>query len=369
MTKSHPIKHLALTWLLQKSILIYRIRRKLLQNKYFQLYKIQQLEFGLYKSNVQFERIETYATPRNFSHFNRNFGETEHRSYPARYVYKVKNVVLDTVTGHIFAADQSLILESSTWTKSWHISGSAPRVISKPISSKFIKDYPAESIVLPSNSFFHWVSEDLGPFLFIQKIRPLYKILVYKNADKYVKDFLVENNFHFDLVDRYIKFKEYEFISKCQDNSWPDPKDISVIREDILANQVKPEMITGEFLYISRLNSSRSPSFEKELEDKLLKNGWRIIYAEDLGFTQQVYNFGSAAVIAGVQGAGLVGTAWSKPGCKVIEIFDLDWRYTPVVARLAAIAGAEFHSIGFKRMDSNTALTIFDELNRITKVF
>lgn len=364
--KNNLIANLIYKFFLKQGILIFRIRKKLLQSKYFQIYKVQELEYGLYKSSVHFERLQMYAAPRSFSHVNHKYGVIENRNYPARYVYKVKNVIVDTVTGNIFAADKSLILESSTWTKSWHFSGSAPRVISKPVSSRYLKAFPVESIVLPSNSFFHWVSEDIGPFLFIKKIRPSYKILINKNADKYVKNFLSENNFEYKLVDRFIKFNEYEFVSKCQDPSWPDPADIQFIREFFLSNQVTSKIISNKFLYISRLKSSRSPNFEKVLEDQLSKNGWSIIYAEDLGFHQQMSMLRSASVIAGVQGAGLVGAVWSEPGCKLIEIFDLDWRYTPVFSRLATILEVDFHSIGFKRLDQNNSTIVFNELSRIT---
>ena len=139
--------------------LFFKIQKKILQSKYVIPYQIQELELGNYKTKAQYSRKEIYANGRNYSCLHPIYDRIETREFEQRFVYEVKDVVVDTFTGNVFDSSSSLILESSSWSESWHISGRVPGVNSKPRFKKYMQHEQSNSIVLPSNSFFHWVNE------------------------------------------------------------------------------------------------------------------------------------------------------------------------------------------------------------------
>jgi capsular polysaccharide biosynthesis protein len=73
-------------------------------------------------------------------------------------------------------------------------------------------------------------------------------------------------------------------------------------------------------VYISRLNSSRSPNFEKELVYRLREEGWEILNTESMSLIDQVNTISSASTLCGVHGAGLAGMIWMTSGSQVIEL-------------------------------------------------
>jgi capsular polysaccharide biosynthesis protein len=73
-------------------------------------------------------------------------------------------------------------------------------------------------------------------------------------------------------------------------------------------------------IYISRVYSSRSPSFELNLQEYLKSCGWNIMIAEQLSLAEQIRAVSSAEVLMGVHGAGLSHALWMKPNTKLVEI-------------------------------------------------
>ena len=348
-----------------RNILIYKMYKKIIQKKILPPYSITQLELGNYKTRCNYTRKEIYASARKYSCLHPEYNILETREFENRFVYEVSDVVVDTLTGNIFDRSSSLILESSSWSTSWHVLANAPGVNSIPLSHKFLKYEAKKSLIVPSNSFFHWVSEDIAPIIFLLKNRPTADILVYKHAPKYVIDFLKASNLNFKFVERYVKFQNYEFVSKIKDNSWPDLVDINIVR-DYFHEKRENEIVNNvNKIYISRVNSKRSPSFEKDLCILLANNGWEIVYTEDLKLEEQISKFQHADVIAGIQGAGLVGAIWSKPSCTLVEITNSDWRYTPVLARLAAALEIKFKRINYSEKEDRLLDRVYYSLDNI----
>ena len=347
----------------QLNILFFKIQKKILQSKYIIPYQIQELELGNYKTKAQYSRKEIYAYGRNYSCLHPIYDRIETREFEQRFVYEVKDVVVDTFTGNVFDSSSSLILESSSWSESWHISGRVPGVNSKPRFKKYMQHEQSNSIVLPSNSFFHWVNEDLAPFIFLLSTRVGKNILINNKAPGYVLDFLSYHGIQYKKVERFIKLSNYEFVSKIKNNSWPDPADIRMLRDFFLKAAPVNYYENSSKIYISRLKSTRSPIFEKSLCQFLSELGWEVLYTEEMKLADQVIKFSGAQVIAGVQGAGLINAVWSNPACSLVEIARTDWRYTPVIARLSAALGIKFQSIGYTSDDLNCLNSIKIQLS------
>lgn len=347
------------------NILMYRVQKKVIQSKVLNPYPLTELELGTYRTKCVYTRKELYARKREgYTCLHPEYNIYETCIFADRFVYEVEDVVVDTFTGHVFDNTGSLILESSSWPMHWHMSARTPGVDSKPVSRKHLKYEQVNSILLPQNGFFDWIHDDLSPFIFLMQNRPKSKILVYKKAPKYVLSFLNDYNIEHKFVDRYIKLDKYEFVAKL-DNNWTDTTDIKIIRDFFLSAGVEPIAKVATKIFISRLKSNRSPSFESKLCDWLEQRGWKIIHAQDLTLMDQIRELRYADVIAGVHGAGLVGAIWSKPDCSLIEISNLNWRNSPILARLSAALGIKYKRIQYSEDDSKSLMKITDYLESI----
>ncbi len=108
-------------------------------------------------------------------------------------------------------------------------------------------------------------------------------------------------------------------------------------------------------IYISRLNSSRSPIYEKQLEEDLKDLGFFIVRAEDMNIDEQVRCFMNADIIVAHHGAGLSNMAFSKTNVKVYEILnkempapDFSHRAKSVTSRYYPVFGVD--STNYKKL-------------------
>ena len=179
-------------------------------------------------------------------------------------------------------------------------------------------------------------------------------VLVSRKAKKYVRDFAFMKNLTLKESDRYIRFDELYFMAYGQSSGWPDPRDVLLLRETIgITKPPRPH----KKIYISRKNSSRSPSFELKLETDLREKGWEILYAEKLNFEEQIEIFSQARVICGVGGANLANVVWADPKAILIELSD-SW-FSPCFSRMSSYLGYQYHLVEFKdckNFDTNSLL-------------
>jgi hypothetical protein len=167
--------------------------------------------------------------------------------------------------------------------------------------------------------------------------------MVSKSAKKYVRDFAFMKNFTLTESNRYIRFDELHFMTYGQSSGWPDPRDVILLRETM--GITKPPRHHKK-IYVSRINSSRSPSFELKLETDLREEGWEIIYAEKLNFEEQIETFSQARVICGVGGSNLANVIWADPKAILIELSD-SW-FSPCFSRMSSYLGYQYHLVEFR---------------------
>lgn len=79
---------------------------------------------------------------------------------------------------------------------------------------------------------------------------------------------------------------------------------------------------TSDKIYVSRRKAStRRIINEDEIEEYLLKRGFKTVYLEDLSFKEQVSLFNNAVSVISVHGAGLANVLFCKSNTQVVEIF------------------------------------------------
>ena len=300
---------------------------------------------------LKFQVVETVSGGQLVSHIHPISGFRERFVFQDRHVVSAKDTILDLETGVIFDLSGRILNETSNYSRDYLLSTAFPR----PFSSFVTSHIHEPSLFLPNNGFFHWLYEDLPNFLRILDLYPRSQyVMVSKSAKKYVRDFAFMKDFTLVESNRYIRFDELHFMTYGQSSGWPDPRDVLLLRENIgITKPPRPH----KKIYVSRKNSSRSPSFELKLETALHEEGWEILYAEKLNFEEQIEIFSQARVICGVGGANLANVIWADPKAILIELSD-SW-FSPCFSRMSSYLEYQYHLVEFRdgiNFDTNSLL-------------
>jgi hypothetical protein len=282
----------------------------------------------------------------------------ENHAYMSRQLVEIQDVVLDSFTGLVHSKEGVMLEESSTWPAGHLILSSVP----KP--ARFLGLIPkidARAVTcLPSNGYYHWLIEDLAPFIFSYQQNSEALVVISSEAPKYVSSFLEYAGIEFQIVPRFLFVTKLLLTTKGPDTGWPHPKDLELLRA-FFVQELRPRE-PGRRIYISRLRSSRSPAFESELVDLLMANNWTILETESMPLEDQIHYLSAASSIAGVHGAGLSGMIWMQPGSKVIELGPN--RYIPCFTRLASLCNHQFLRIPYDDLGLTNARDVFELLNK-----
>ncbi len=318
-----------------------RLTRGLIEILGISDHKMELLLGGEFVSHETFEILSKYSEASTQTSQHPRDDIREQMNFPERYLYKIHNIALDSLTGTIFTTKARIIPESSTWPRAHLLLNSPP----KPIFPKRTV-FPLEVTVLhlPSNGFFHWLFEDLPPYLFALEASKNPVTLVSDSAPNFVIGLLPLISGEVVRVPRFVSTKSLTFVSKGPNTGWPDPADIQTISR-FFAKHIQPTIPTKK-IYISRVKASRSPNFEKELICKLSSAGWLILETESMSLINQIETISTAAVICGVHGAGLSGIAWMAPGTTMIELSPN--RLIPCYSRICNNTGKFYFRIPYE---------------------
>ena len=238
------------------------------------------------------------------------------RKSSRRVIYEINNATLNPKTGLTFW-NQHLISESSSWPPERILLNPelwAPKRPREKLSGAWIS--------LPSTPYYHWLMEDLPAALAAHRVSPHSGFLVSKDSQSFVFDFLKIGGYKHHLAgSRYLKVETLILCDKQNIIGTPQIRDIETLRR---CGEILPENSTqkGKRIYISRLNSSRSPKFEIELVVELRNLGFEILHLEKIPWDEQVAIFKASSQIVGIHGAGLSNAVFCKPGSTIIEIMD-----------------------------------------------
>ena len=255
-------------------------------------------------------------------------------------MHTLRGSTLDLKAGHAFVSDYSVIEETSNWPVKDLIKGNIPRPFLIP--SEIKTDGP--STYIPSTGFYHWLIEDLPPIIRVMEEYSIRKVEIYDKAPTYVLDFLSRFEIEYRRHPRFSRFDSIIVPERKQNVGNANPEDMKLLRSFFL-NESLLQIKSGK-LYVSRRFSSRSPKFEKNLEEYLANIGWNIVYLEKLDLFSQVALFKSASAVIGVHGAGLSGMVFCERDIPVIEIFPLE-RDLKCFENLAKSIGQNFERIPF----------------------
>lgn len=313
--------------------------------------------FDELESTLNFSRGLQYSALSHTESIHDRDGLPQGHTFQERYVYSIEDVILDSHTGILFSGEGQIISESTSWPKSHILLNSIP----KPIGASN-KRLPIEGnsvINLPSNGFYHWLVEDLPPFLFSIQQSNSSIVLVYENAPAYVESIVSRLSVQVVRVPRFVRLENYTFTSKGPDTGYPHPVDLTTLRTFFSMHLLSVD--PKRKVYVSRVRASRSPDFERELIELLRAQNWTILETEGMPLVDQIKAISTASVLSGVHGAGLVGMIWMAPGSNVIELGPN--RFVPCFSRMCAILDLNYLRIGYENPRRLSAIEIAGKIN------
>ena len=319
----------------------------------------RQLFLDEVKPNLDFEIVMKFSNNSFIEHFNKVNNFTEGHAFESRFLIDATNVKIDTKSGLVFDQKSIVVSESSSWPADRILLGS-PYV--PTVSASALEQSNSIYLILPSNGFYHWLIEDLPPFLYaLRNSHGPTQVFYYYDAPSYVLDFIRELPIQAIATPRGVHVNKIRFVTRGPDTGWPLKEDVLELRNFFAASL--QSVISAKKIYISRLRTTRSPKFEKGLVEILEREGWKILHLEELSVKEQIIEFSSSSIVCGVHGAGLSGIAWMNSNTKVIELSP-SGRHVPCFSRLSSLIGSKHELIVFDESKNDLdPLQVFEKIN------
>jgi hypothetical protein len=313
------------------------------------------ITFNGFSPEVISKRVAKYSNATTLSVVHRREGLPQVHSYDERYLFEVRDVILDTKNGMLFSNSRAVIQESTPWPIHYVLISAVPRPPKVGISKLASGEY--SFVCLTGNGFYHWLLEELPPFLFSLRHIENPKILLWEKAPKFVESILSILPFEVQRVPRFVALDRYFFVSFGQDSAWPHPEDVKILQREI--QNVRPKKSERK-IYVSRVQSTRSPEIEARLIESLRHLGWETVEMEGLGLLDQVKLLEDASVLCGVHGAGLSGMVWMPQDSLVLELTPE--YFNPLFSRLAQVCGHRYEVLSY---EGNPNLSLEDLIRTI----
>lgn len=286
--------------------------------------------------DIRVEVLNVYSPGLVQEIFDPRSNQLKGHYFQERKVVKIYNVVVEPKQGVIYSQDGKLIRESTCWPP-YQFYNSFPW---NP-GPKYSKLEVDNGVILSSNSYGHWLLEDLPSTIEILATYPHAILLVAANPPKYVRDYLsrVENEVIF--LNFPVQVRSLIMIEKGEDSGWPHPQDVSTLQNFRSAIQDSIEDRDSIKIYASRRKSKRSPVNELEIEELFSGSGFQVHCLEDFNFYDEIKLISNCSYLAGVHGSALANLVWMPSNSTVYDIIN-DSYWTEYGHRLPKVAGHKY---------------------------
>jgi hypothetical protein len=290
-------------------------------------------------SRVSCELVCHYSDDQLLEVFDPRNQRSRKHYFESRSLQLLENVVLEPKQGLIFNSFGELIVESTPWSP-LHVYNSFPWNGTRNISKLDVKN----AIYLSSNSFYHWLIEDLPSTIFCMQKFPDSPIVVHRSAPSYVKDFLNLIDNQVVYVEGPISVKSLLCVTKGSDSGWPHPSDLKVLEAYEPFSNAQKSAASMKKVYVSRVNSRRSPSNESAIIKVFSEKGYESVELETLNLVEQIGLLSNATALAGIHGAGLANMIWMKMDSSIVDIANSGY-WTECFHRLAHLKKHNYRPI------------------------
>jgi hypothetical protein len=284
------------------------------------------VELDIYKNNIQVIKKLDDSHIEKYNFLQKHpISFPRDKAYESKYMYKVNDVYLSTRTGVIWS-DSKILLESvGSMRRLLGWGGVLVDFLMRKSSTKIQESV----IVCPDTGYYHWLLEVLPNVLhLLQELEEDVKIVIPKKSGKYLTTalkYILKDKYENKIIflDKPTKVKTVYFAYYESQSGYVRKIDRDILKKYFLDFEQAKE--NNRKIYISRLKApKRSLGNEKEVEDTLKKEGFEIVYAEDLNWLEQIKLYNNCSFIIAPHGAGLGNVIWSQKSTKILEIFPYD---------------------------------------------
>lgn len=280
---------------------------------------------------IHFEKLSDYSKSESVEIIDPRNNRLTGHYFQERSAHLLRNVILEPRQGLIYSSDGELICESTCWSPHQAYSSFPwnPRVNIPPLAL-------SSAIYITSNSYWHWLIEDLASTIFSLSLAAESPILVAENPPRYVADFLATTGRDVIFLKGPVQVESLIMIEKSHDSGWPHVKDILELQNYSPFKKVRQEKQPRIRLYVSRRGSRRSPKNESKVESLFQSYNFVIHKLEDLDLLNEIKVLSDVYLLAGIHGAGFANQIWMPAGGVILDIVDENY-WTESIHRLATL--------------------------------
>ena len=240
-----------------------------------------------------------------------------------RHLFRMIDGRVETFSGKLFTSNGVYVADSSPWNLDralvrW------PMPYPKAFNSKATRVL-GPATFLPSQSFYHFLFEDLPSLVRVREFRPDVRVCTRTAPASHIKSFLGALGIEVEEIPgRFVIFDDLFFETRGP-ALVPQILDVETLRKAFGISpigEIPSHLVSKDKrLYISRKDRERIPSNEAEVEALLVGMGFEVVVLDRMSAQEQVDIFIQAKTIVGVHGAGLSNIVWAPPnGTKVLEL-------------------------------------------------
>lgn len=266
--------------------------------------------------NVTEPIVANFAFPASYPLWMRR-----NHAFVQQHVYRLKNATVDLPTG-LVKVDKLVLQESVGHYR--NLLNTPPRLRNLFAKVQYNSD-PYAYVIKPA-PYYHFLLESMPRLLSAASLYPVQPYM-FDNAASYIDQFLAflaDNNVvrpckktrSFKIV-----FSDLVFTQMHQFSGFVNPDDGALVRSTFLkwSDSRKPG---PRRFFISRRLGARLFDNQAVIEQELSRQGFEIVYLEDLPIPDQIRLFRDADLIVANHGAGLANLIWSLQKPRVIELFS-----------------------------------------------
>ena len=207
------------------------------------------------------------------------------------------------------------------------------------------------------NNYYHWITECLGRLAILKKVNIEPDFYMVSQETSFQKEWLQILGIEKEKIiaaSSYLFSADNLILTTLINNA----KSTYYVEDYFHSRKIwLPEFISDVYkklqtteeptknIYITRANAKyRKLVNENEIAEILLKYNYEIVDLDKISVAEQIKIFGAAKKIIGIHGAGLVNIYFSKPKCKLLEIYPNSY-YDPSFRLQAITLGMDYSYI------------------------
>ena len=237
-------------------------------------------------------------------------GLIHRHAFSDRAIYRLHDATFDPSSGDVYLGSK-LVLESH--------SASTNLGFRRTSRTRNLHERPV--IGVPFQTHYHWLIETLPRIIAATQFEPTALLVAPTRLSAMQREAIGKLGQEVIYTNDRYQSDNFILATRSRDSGWAHPRDLQTLRRFYEV----PSKIGANYIFVSRISSSRSDSISIAMHECAVNTGWNVVLAEELTYTEHLDLFGGANVIAGEHGAGLANIALAPTGTRLIEFVNTSY--------------------------------------------